>query len=243
MVVVNFPTETNGVIHFMEDSAGRPAFVPPLTIRSTDQGLVLLAFLSGVTASFLHASQSLATYVGNGEFKTSWVAWYVLRPWIGGILGFAIYFVFRAGLVAGPSGVNPYGVVSIGLLGGWFSKTTTDKLQEVFDTLFKTDADKRRKNKLQEAEQPVVLEVRPPSVPAGVNELTILGQNFVKGATVTIDQAVIPADFVSDSELKVNTTALSQRPTGEVLFWSRIPKASGHNRSPSGFHFVEPFVT
>ena len=34
-------------------------------------------------------------------------------------------------------------------LSGWFSKTTTDKLQEVFETLLKTDQDKKRKDKLR----------------------------------------------------------------------------------------------
>jgi hypothetical protein len=147
-VVVNFPSEKDGVVHFVEDAQGRPVFVPQLNIRSTDQGLVLIAFLAGVAGSFLHAAQSLTSYVGNDQFKSSWAAWYFLRPWIGGILGFAMYFVFRAGLVAGVAAVNPFGVVSIGVLGGWFSKTTTDKLQEVFETLFKTDADKERANKL-----------------------------------------------------------------------------------------------
>ena len=50
--------------------------------------------------------------------------------------------------------MNPYGIVAIGILGGWFSKATTDKLQEVFETLFKTDADKQRKDKLQHEQPP-----------------------------------------------------------------------------------------
>jgi len=37
--------------------------------------------------------------------------------------------------------MNPYGVTAISLLGGWFLKTTTGKLQEVFEVLFKTNAD------------------------------------------------------------------------------------------------------
>jgi hypothetical protein len=131
-VIINFPTETNDVVSFAQDTEGQTVFAPFGKIRSTDQGLLLLAFLAGITGSFLHAAQSLSSYVGNGEFKTTWAAWYFLRPWIGGILGFAIYFVFRAGLVAGANAMNPYGVVALGLLGGWFSKTTTDKLQEVF---------------------------------------------------------------------------------------------------------------
>ena len=65
------------------------------------------------------------------------------------MLGLAIYFVMRAGLIGSAGDVNPYGLVSMGLLGGWFSKTTTDKLQEVFETLFKTDQDAERTDKLK----------------------------------------------------------------------------------------------
>jgi len=147
-VAVNFPQESNGSITFPVGEDGQQQFVPFGSIGSVDQGLVLLAFFAGAAGAFLHAAQSLSSYVGNNAFRASWTAWYFLRPWIGGILGIAIYIVFRAGLIAGASAANPYGVAALGILGGWFSKTTTDKLQEVFETLFKTDEDKHRKDKL-----------------------------------------------------------------------------------------------
>lgn len=154
-VILNFPTDAKDGIQFPHvDEKGRPLFFPFDVVGSPDQVLLLLAFLSGVAGSFLHAAQSLSSYIGNADFKASWTAWYFLRPWIGGVLGFAIYFAFRAGLITGPSAVNPYGVLALGLLGGWFSKTTTDKLQEVFETLFKSDQDKHRKNKLQARDGP-----------------------------------------------------------------------------------------
>ena len=158
VVIANFPTESltekGTVIVFSEIEDIRLKMFSFGKLGSVDRGLLLLAFFAGIAGSFLHAAQSLSSYVGNAEFKASWTTWYFLRPWIGGVLGFAIYFALRAGLIAGVSGINPYGVVALGLLGGWFSKTTTDKLQEVFDTLFKTDEDKKRKNKLQAAPGP-----------------------------------------------------------------------------------------
>jgi hypothetical protein len=148
-VAVNFPSEIDGNWQFAPDDDGRWSLLPLVRVRSLEQGLIMLAFLSGLAGSFLHAAQSLASYIGNDQFKRSWASWYFLRPWIGGILGFTIYFAFRAGLVSAPGGVNPFGVVALGALGGWFSKTTTDKLQEVFETLFKTEEDRNRKDKLQ----------------------------------------------------------------------------------------------
>lgn len=148
-VAVNFPSEIDDVWQFAASPDGRWTLLPFVRVRSLEQGLIMLAFLSGLTGSFLHAAQSLASYLGNDQFKRSWASWYFLRPWIGGILGFTIYFAFRAGLVSAPGGVNPFGVVALGALGGWFSKTTTDKLQEVFETLFKTEEDRNRKDPLQ----------------------------------------------------------------------------------------------
>lgn len=148
LVAVNFPTESGGAIDFTDDGQGGIVFIPLGTLRSSDQGLALLALLAGVAGSFIHAAQSLSSYIGNKAFRASWTAWYLLRPWIGGVLGVGLYFAIRAGVVSGPSTVNPYVVVAFGLLGGWFSKTTTDKLQEVFATLFKTDQDEQRLDKL-----------------------------------------------------------------------------------------------
>jgi hypothetical protein len=146
-VAVNFPTQMGQDWVFGQPGT-RWGLLPFLSIRTAEQGFIMLAFLAGLAGSFLHGAQSLATYVGNEQFKRSWATWYFLRPWIGGILGFTIYFAFRAGLVSSPSGLNPFGVVALGALGGWFSKTTTDKLQEVFETLFRTKQDDNRKDKL-----------------------------------------------------------------------------------------------
>jgi hypothetical protein len=127
-----------------------------IRFQSLGQTLLLFSFLAGVVGSFLHAAQSLITYMGNKAFVTSWVPWYLVRPWIGGVLGITLYFSFRAGLVSGVGDFNPYGVIALGLLGGWFSKTATDKLQEVFETLFRTDADRKRKDKLTDDDRPIL---------------------------------------------------------------------------------------
>lgn len=184
---------------------------------SSTRGLLLLAFTAGIAGSFLHTAQSLTSYLGNKDFKPSWTTWYLLRPWIGGTLGIAVYMVVRAGMVGGAGGVssegvNPYGVAALGLLGGWFSKTTTDKLQEVFETLFKTDQDRQRKNKLRAVPVPVVEEVKPSPVPAGANEITLVGKNFMEGAKVLVNDQELAA-ALENEELKVNLTALTARPT------------------------------
>jgi len=152
LIVVNFPTKVEGNgYEFPRESTGELGLKPFGVMNSGEQGLALLALLAGIVGSFIHAAQSLSTYLGNRAFRISWASWYFFRPWIGGTLGLAIYFVIGAGFLAGSDSLNPYGVVALGLLGGWFSKTTADKLEEVFETLFKTDADEQRADKLDEA--------------------------------------------------------------------------------------------
>ena len=225
------------------DSTAVSCTVLGLTFGTTaDRVLLFAAMLAGIVGSFLHAAQSLATYVGNDDFKMSWTAWYVLRPWIGGILGFALYFVARAGLLGAPGeggdSANPYGVVAIGLLGGWFSKTTTDKLQEVFATLFKTDEDKKRKDKLTPHAQPVVSKVTPLPVTASATEITVSGTGFLDGATASIGAVVLDTKFVSAQALTVSLAKLTTRPTGEATLVVKNPSGTKPEALPFKLTFT-----
>ena len=215
-VIVNFPTEKGDAIVFPHGRADTPAFLPFGNLSSPDEGLILLATLAGIAGSFLSAAQSLASYLGNKSFKESWAVWYVFRPFIGGLLGFAIYITFRAGLIAGAGTMSPSGVVMLGLLGGWFSKTTSDKLQEVFETLFKTDEDRKRNDKLQAA-VPLVEAIEPSPVAAQDNQIRLLGRNFMNGATVLVGGQDLAATFVSDTELTFSLPAAARPATGAQI--------------------------
>jgi hypothetical protein len=252
LIVANFPSESGGVFTFPGQTTGQVAVteqekstegakaaeasqgqetaqvlfkLKPFGFWLTpEQGLALLAFLAGVAGSFLHAAQSLSTYIGNRQFRASWTMWYFLRPWIGGIIGFALYFAIRAGIVSGSSTISPYVVVAFGLLGGWFSKTATDKLKEVFETLFQTKQDEERGDKLTTAGQasitskkPILEKITPSPVPAAVIEIAVEGENFQEGAVVFFDDLSVEADFVSTSILKVVQASLNPRPHAGVV--------------------------
>lgn len=209
-VIAIFPATSpkDGTLLFTVDGS---LFSWLIGASSVNQGLLKLAFYSGIAGSFLHAAQSLVSYIGNGEFKPSWAAWYFLRPWIGGVLGFALYFAFRAGLVQGTEGLNPHGVVAVGMLGGWFSKTTADKLQEVFRTLFPTDEDKYRKHKLDAGKsKPALAEVTPDKVTLATGTLKITGANFTKDSMVLIGEQKVEAKFISEKELALDLSNLPE---------------------------------
>jgi MYXO-CTERM domain-containing protein len=90
-------------------------------------------------------------YVGNRKFVKSWTWWYLLRPFIGVALALLVYFAIRGGLISGSTGadsLSPYGIAALAGLAGLFSRQATDKLREVFETMFKADHPPQRSDKL-----------------------------------------------------------------------------------------------
>lgn len=109
----------------------------------------LIAMVGGALGSYIHAATSFSAFSGKKALGGSWLWWYILRLPIGAILAFVFYAVIRAGFLAANTAVdsiNPYGIVGLAGLVGMFSKQATEKLREVFDTMFKVaDADKADK--------------------------------------------------------------------------------------------------
>ena len=121
-----------------------------------DIDLLLIAILAGALGTLIHITRSYVDFLGNRTVRSNWRAWYILYPFIGGALALVFYLMVRAGFFApgsNSSDVNAYGIASISALVGMFTKQATDKLGELFSTLFKTDKDKDRKDKL-DANQP-----------------------------------------------------------------------------------------
>jgi hypothetical protein len=124
----------------------------PLTV-TPDSRLMLIAIIMGILGSLIHAMTSIADYVGNRRLEGSWLLWYLLRPLIGMGLALFFYVTIRGGLFTGASSgaeINPFGVAALAGLAGMFSKQATDKLDEMFTALFRTNAppDSKRADKL-----------------------------------------------------------------------------------------------
>jgi len=103
--------------------------------------LLLLVVVTGALGSFVHTATSFGDFVGNQKLSTNWVWWYILRPFIGMALAAVVYAAIRAGFLTGggtPNTLNLFGVAALSGMVGMFSKQATDKLSEVFNTLFRT---------------------------------------------------------------------------------------------------------
>lgn len=165
--------------------------------QPADGVLFLGVVAAGALGAFVHAATSLATFVGNRQYRPSWGLWYLLRPAIGAAMAVLFYLALRGGLVVFTGGgaaeagdLNPYPLLAGAALAGMFSKQASDKLSEVFDTLFGARADAARKDKLHRV-VPAIVAIDPAEVDVvedgGEVKLVISGENFVDGCEVWID--------------------------------------------------------
>lgn len=105
----------------------------------TETRLILLIILMGALGAGVHLGTSFVYFAGRKELNREFIAWYLLRPFIGAALAVIFYLTFR-GLFfttgATPDDINLHGVLAIAGLVGMFSKQATEKLRTVFDELF-----------------------------------------------------------------------------------------------------------
>jgi hypothetical protein len=179
--------------------------------------LLLVAFSSALGGS-LHATISFTDYVGNRRLATSWIWWYVLRVHLGTALAVLFYFALRGGLFSAntPTNViNPFGIAALAGLVGLFHKQATDKLRELFDTMFRTapgQGDDQRGDSIVNP-HPVMGGVEPTRVPSDGSKLTVhvRGEGFIPQSVVRVGRtrdARGPfiqrrSRFVSPTELEV----------------------------------------
>ncbi len=101
--------------------------------------LFILVTLGGFIGSLIHTASSFTTFVGLRKFKRSWLMWYYVKPFIASALALAVYVVYRSGFPSisfDGANINPYGIVSLAILTGLFSRAITDKLEKILDVIF-----------------------------------------------------------------------------------------------------------
>jgi hypothetical protein len=93
--------------------------------------------------------------------------------------------------------VNQYGVAALAALAGMFSKQATDKLDEIFTTMFKTSeqaGDAQRSHKLNE-NAPLIVSVSPASLALGAApaSLVVSGSGLVQESIVRVNGVARPS--------------------------------------------------
>jgi IPT/TIG domain len=233
-------------------STGKSTSSSPATVRlffalvtvhvRPEAALLVLVVLAGALGSLIHTATSFSDFVGNQRYYSSWSIWYLLRPIVGAALATLIYFAVRGGFLSGSAQsntVNPYGIGAVAGLAGLFSKQATDKLREVFETLFKVGeeaGDSQRRDELANP-PPVLSSATPATLSAGAREvtLTLHGKHFIAGSTTArIAGAPQSATVITPNTMKVRVPdSLIAHPTTLVLTAVNGTPGGGESRPVS----------
>ena len=173
---------------------------------SVDVRLILLVAVAGALGSTLYAATAFVSYVGKGVFDRRWLWWYILRPQMGAALATIFYFAIRGGLFASGSNtgaMNVFGIAAISTLVGLFSKQATEKLDEVFQTLFRTGT----AAKPPAAQPNPVPQIGSVARSADPKVLDVAGSNFIVGSKAQINGADRDTVFKDKSSLEVTIDA------------------------------------
>jgi hypothetical protein len=208
-------------------------FNSPVYIR-LDAQLLLLVMIAGGLGSFIHTATSFGDYVGNESLTQSWFLWYILRPFIGMALAAIFYLVLRGGFLSAGTNtgsINPYGIAALAGLVGMFSKQATDKLDEVFNTLFRTapgQGDSKRKDNLKNP-IPNLTDLQPKYFEVDTQNLNVVvkGTGFVNGAVLKINGSNRETEFVDETELNAKLTETDVKLPGELVVSVTNPLPGG----------------
>ena len=162
---------------------------------TNEVALLLLVTIASALGASLHAVISFTDYMGNRRLARSWVWWYALRVFVGIALAVLFYFALRGGLFSASTPtdvINPFGIAALAGLVGLFSKQATDKLREIFDTMFRTapgQGDDQRGDSIVNP-RPVVGGAEPARVEAGAAVLvvTLEGEGFIPHSIVRVSR-------------------------------------------------------
>jgi IPT/TIG domain len=197
-------------------------------------GLLLLIAMMGALGGIIHGISSFQTFVGNREFVTSWVWWYVFKPFLAGLVALVVFLVFRAGFGAGDFSLGAADCLKVaafaGLI-GLFAEPATLKLKDIFDTLFTPRRDPRRDSAGNiRDEGPKLESLEPASVTVSqtpVPSLTLKGTGFSSDCQVKI------GDTLRKPTSPSSTTLVVQLLEGDISKVQTLP-VTVYNKPPDG---------
>jgi IPT/TIG domain len=240
LLVATWPvSDPKGGSGFAELSLfGSASFSAPPDLR-----LFFTVIAAGALGSLIHSITSFADYVGNRRLAKSWIWWLILRMPVGVALALLFYLVLRGGLIVPslPNGsaaantshlLNPYGIAAISALAGMFAKQATDKLREIFDTLFRTREPVKRADPLARA-IPVITNTQPTTLTVGgPPTLSVFGRGFQRDCTASINGKPRNVQWISDTSLAITLVAEDLSVKTELQLIVQNPGPDGGDSEP-----------
>ena len=170
-------------------------------VLTTAEGwYALIASMFGALGGAVHALSSLTTWRGTNKLESSWTQWYIARPLVGAAISFIIYVIVRAGyfdsstvINDGSLSISVYGIAAIGALVGFMSSAATQKLKDVFDTVFGIQKPNKERGDVpkQGAETEISIEE---NIEIYIDEIKDINARFTN--SLGIPQKNIPVTFI-----------------------------------------------
>jgi hypothetical protein len=200
---------------------------------SIELRLLWLVMLFAAIGSYIHVAKSFAEFVGDKKFERSWIWWYVLQTPVGIALALTFYVGIRGGILPATSSndVNPFGIAFFAGLVGLFSKQATDKLGEVFDTLFRSSKTAER--------PPVITSVAPNEGLLAENKPVVIRGSNLSGASA-VRFGSTQAQFKVDRDDQVTATSpLADKP-GTVHITVQTAAGTSAQTETDKYVYLEP---
>lgn len=174
--------------------------------------LLAIVLVSGALGSSIFAARAYATFRGLKRYDPDWNWWYIMRLPVGMGLALFLYLVIRGGLFSSSfsnsdqvmNTANPFGFAALAALAGMFAKEASDKLEEIFQAVFRT-SDKPQ----AAAEKPAITRLEPAKkvLKDADLALVVIGRNFDSKAKVTVGDKDRVVQYKDPGRIEVTLTA------------------------------------
>jgi hypothetical protein len=138
LIRVKVPAHAVGVVDVtVKDNGKTTDLAQGFTYRDslTQHSVLLLVLLAGALGGTLYSLVSLSWYIGNREFKWSWVPSYLVRPLTAAALACIFFLTLVTGVWTDQTGKNQLWIVGLSALVGLFSKQGYEKLKAIFEAV------------------------------------------------------------------------------------------------------------
>lgn len=206
------------------DTTPSPSPTPSSITSSTSncplssKQLLWLVILAGALGSTVHAIRSLYWYVGNREFKFSWIPMYIMLPVNGATIAVAFHLIILGGFVSNME-QSWSALIAIAAMVGLFSQQAALKMKDIANAIF-TRPGAGQDNKPQgsgalppaSGQEPQVTGIEPNQGPeTGGQAVVISGARFVEAAKVSFGGNLsTEVKVVSDTSITAKTPPSQQ---------------------------------
>ena len=210
---------------------------------SNVQRILIIVMAVAALGSFIHVARSFVAFVGLRRMYRSWLWWYLLRPLIGVAMATLFYFVLRGGLLSASTSaedISLFGIAAVSGLVGLFSRQAGDKLEELFNTLFRTDRAREEGDGLANP-LPIITVIEPVSLLVATDAyIVVRGGDFVEDSVVRVDGRPLETSHLTENRLTAIVPESTIPLAGEIPVTVVSPPPGGGTSDPSPLALRNP---